>query len=120
MMSPQISYEIARARENEIAAATTRAHHRDQVDSITKRRRPMTRRIAAVVVPVGACLAATATLMVSGAHANPAPNGSQTLSQRVAHETRVLEAQGYVPTSCVVGGTLMRNFHTGRTALVRW
>jgi hypothetical protein len=41
-------------------------------------------------------------------------------AQQLAGEIRAFEAKGYVPTSCIVGGTLMRNYRTGQSVTVRW
>jgi hypothetical protein len=32
---------------------------------------------------------------------------------------RALEAKGYVPVSCTTGGTLMRDYRTGRSLTVK-
>jgi hypothetical protein len=121
-MSPQLNYQIARARQNEIAAHTAHAHHRPDAESTTKPRRPITQRIARILVPVGVSLAATAGVMVNVAQGSPQPasSASHVSAQQVAREIGALEAKGYVQTSCVVGGTLMRSSRTGQTRLVRW
>jgi hypothetical protein len=33
---------------------------------------------------------------------------------------RALSAKGFVATSCTVGGTLMTNYSTNRSVLVKW
>jgi hypothetical protein len=41
-------------------------------------------------------------------------------AQQLAREIRAFEAKGYVPTLCIVGGTLMRNYSTGQSVTVKW
>jgi hypothetical protein len=76
--------------------------------------------LAAVLILLAVCLAATAALTYSGAHANlrPVKNVGLASAQRLARETAALEAKGYVPVACTVTGTLMRDYHTGRSVIV--
>jgi hypothetical protein len=41
-------------------------------------------------------------------------------AQQLAREIRAFEAKGYVPTACIMGGTLMRNYRTGQSVTVKW
>jgi hypothetical protein len=47
-------------------------------------------------------------------------HAGQVSARQLAWEIRAFEAKGYVPTSCIVGGTLMRNYSTGQSVTVKW
>lgn len=58
-MSPHLHYEIARARQNELAARALDAHHAIELRAATGRSRPsLISRVERAVVAVGATLAA--------------------------------------------------------------
>ena len=119
-MSPHLHYEIARVRQNEIAARTLHAHHATELRATAGRpRRPVTLRVGKAVVAVGVCLAATT---VSGAFASPrlARTGGHISASQLSRDVRALEAKGYTPYQCTRKGTLMRNSGTGRFELVSW
>jgi hypothetical protein len=40
-------------------------------------------------------------------------------AQQPAREIAALQAKGYTPVACTVSGTLMRNYHTGQSVIVR-
>ena len=119
-MSPHLHYEIARVRQNEIAARTLHAHHATEVRATAGRsRRSVTSRVGRAVVAVGVCLAATT---VSGAFASPrlARTGAHIPASQLSRDIRALEAKGYAPYQCTRKGTLMRNSRTGQFTLVSW
>ena len=121
-MSPHLHYEIARVRQNEIAARTRHAHHATEVRATAGRsRRSVTSRVGRAVVAVGVCLALAATT-VSGAFASPslARTGAHIPASQLSRDIRALEAKGYAPYQCTRKGTLMRNSRTGRFELVSW
>jgi coenzyme F420-reducing hydrogenase gamma subunit len=87
------------------------------------RRRRVKHRLVQVVVALGVCVAAGCAVTVSDAHSNQRPMNQQAghvSAQQLAREIRAFEAKGYVPTLCIVGGTLMRNYSTGQSVTVKW
>jgi hypothetical protein len=121
-MSSHPYFEIARARQNEIATRTIHAHHRSDIDAINGPRRPVAHRIGQAVAALGVCLVATTAVAISGADANsrPAKASRHTSAAQLAQKIAALEAKGYVQTSCTVGGTLMSDYRTGQSVLVTW
>jgi negative regulator of sigma E activity len=115
-MSPQQNYEIVRYRQQEIAVRTRHADHVHDIRSTGSTRRSVFRRLGQAAATLGVCLAAVTTLAMNGAHANPRPAKSGHLSaQQLAQNIRALEKKGYVPVSCTIHGTLMRNYSTGQS-----
>jgi hypothetical protein len=122
-MSSQLQYQMARARQQEIASRAIHAHHQSDARATGGGRQPVGRRLGQAIGGLGVCLAASIALTVSGAHANPpaAKQGGKHISaQQLARETRALEAKGYTPVACTVNGTLMRNYRTGRSVTIEW
>jgi hypothetical protein len=119
-MSAHLHYEIARARQQEIAARTIHAHHAPEMHGTWSRRRQSRQRFGRAIAALSGCLAVTIAVTVGGAHANPSSvkSGGRVSAQQYAGEIRALEAKGYVPASCTIGGTLMRNYRTGRSVTV--
>jgi hypothetical protein len=121
-MSSNLHYEMARAREREIAARTIHAHHaHDLRVSTVQPSRTAKSRLGRTVAALGACLAATAGVAFSSAHASPRPaHASVRVSARqLAGEIRTLEAQGYIQWQCTPTGTLMRDSR-GNLVNVEW
>ena len=111
-MSPHLNYQIAHARQQEIATGTIRAHHAADVHRRTARQSSGARiRLVRRVVALGTCLAATTALTVGGAHASsrPVQASGRISAAQLAREIRALEANGYVQWQCTSSGTLMRN-----------
>jgi hypothetical protein len=120
-MSPQLQYEIARSRQQEIAARTIHAHHGHDMGGTESPRRTVLYRLGRAAAALGVCLAVVITLTVNGAHANPRPAKPGHLSaKQLARDIRALEAKGYVPAACTIHGTLMRNFSTGQSLTLAW
>jgi hypothetical protein len=119
-MSPQLHYEIARGRQQEIAARAIRAHHALEVSGNGGRRHQLARRLSRGVAAFSVCVAVPIAVTAVGARANPSSMryGGPVSASQYASETRALEANGYVPTSCTVRGTLMRDYLTGRSVTV--
>ena len=70
----------------------------------------------------GAQISGTA-VTVSDAHSNQHPtklHDGHVSAPQLAQKIRAFEAKGYVPTSCTVSGTLMRNYSTGQSVTVEW
>lgn len=121
-MSSNLHYEIARARENEIAAGTIHTRHAHDLHASTLQPgRTVKSRLGRTVAALGACLAATAGVTFSSAHASPHPaNASVRLAARqLTGEIRTLQAQGYIEWQCTPTGTLMRDSH-GNFVNVEW
>ena len=120
-MSPQLHHEIARVRQQEIAARTTNAHHARELHGTGSPGRPVRHRVARAVIALSVCLGAATAATVGGAYATASPvkSGGRVSAQQYAGEIRALEAKGYVPASCTIGGTLMRNYRTGRSVTVK-
>ena len=120
-MSRHLHYEIARARQQEIADRTTHAHHGRELHWAGGPRRPVRQPLGRAVAALSVCLGIATAVTVGGAHANPssAQSGGRVPAQQYAGEIRALEAKGYAPASCAIGGTLMRNYRTGRSMTVK-
>jgi hypothetical protein len=122
-MSPHAHYEIARTHQQEIARDAINSHRSDVGRNAVDRRRSVRHRVLEMVSAVGVCVVAGTVVTVSSAHSNPRPlkqPAAHVSAQQLAREIRVLEAKGYVPTSCTVGGTLLRNYSTGQSVTVSW
>jgi hypothetical protein len=120
-MSPHLHHEIVRARQREIAASTVNAHHAREVRLTSGPHKRIIQHFARAVAALGVCLAIPIAVTVDGALASPGSVkfGDRVSAQKYAGEIRALEANGYAPTGCSVGGTLMRNFRTGRSVTVK-
>ena len=120
-MSPHLHHEIARARQQEIAARTIHAGHTREMRGTGGPRRPVRQRFRRAVAAIGVCLLVAIAVTVAGAHANPSSvkASGRVSAQQYASEIRALEAKGYAPASCTIGGTLMRNYRTGRSVTVK-
>jgi hypothetical protein len=125
-MSPHLHYQIARARQQEIASRASDSYRTDATRRTVNRQRSVKYRLAqaaaALVVCATAGTAGTA-VAVSDAQPHQRPSKQQTVHvspQQLAKEIRTFEAKGYVPTSCTVSGTLMRNYSTGQSVTVNW
>jgi hypothetical protein len=104
----------------DIATRPTRAHDAEDIQAAA-RPRPRVRRRTPIAA-ISMCVAATAGITIGSASANPRPkNPSSHVSARsLQREMRTLRAQGFVATSCRVDGTLMTNYSTNQSVLVKW
>jgi uncharacterized protein (DUF2126 family) len=118
-MSPYLLYESARARQQEIVSRANNSHH---THATRDRHRSVKHRLVQAVAALGVCLAAGTAVTVSEAHSNQRAMSQHghVSAQQLAREIRRFEAKGYVPTSCTVSGTLMRNYSTGESVTVKW
>ena len=48
----------------------------------------------------------------------PAQSGGPSGPEQSARQMAAFEASGYVPVSCTIRGTLMRNYHNGRSVVL--
>lgn len=122
-MSPYLHYEIAQARQQEIVSRAINSHRSDAKRTTADRLRSVKHRLVPVVVALGVCGAAGSAATVSEANSNQPPmkqHAGHVSAQQLMREIRTFEAKGYVPTSCTVGGTLMRNYNTGQSVTVKW
>jgi hypothetical protein len=122
-MSPYLHYEIARARQQEIVSRAMNSHRGRARRTTVDRYRSVKHRLVQVVAALGVCVAAGTAVTVSEAHLNQRPMKQHTghvSAQQLAREIRSFEAKGYVPASCTVSGTLMRNYRTGQSVTVKF
>lgn len=122
-MSPYLHYEIARAHQQEIVSRVINSHRRHRTRPAGSRHRSIKYGVVQVAAALGVCLAAGTAVAVSDAQSNQRPmmqHAGHVSAQQLAREIRTFEAKGYVPTSCTVSGTLMRNYSTGRSLTVKW
>ncbi len=121
-MSPHLNYEIARARQAEIAASVTRAHRLDEPRVPDgPGRRSIRSRLGHAAVAVGVCIAIATAVTVTGASATqrPAKAGGHLSVTQLNRQIRALEAKGYVPASCTTRGTLLRDAN-GQSKTINW
>lgn len=122
-MSPQQHYEIARARQQEMVDQAINPYRNHSRRTAVNRRRTIKYRLAQAVAVLGVCSAAGTAVTVSAAQSNQRPIKQQAAhvsAQQIARQIRAFEAKGYVPSSCTVSGTLMRNYSTGQSVTVKW
>jgi hypothetical protein len=122
-MSPNLHYEIARARQQEIVNRAINSHRNHAPRPAINRQRSIKQRLVPVIAAVSACAAAGTAVTVNDAHADQRSmqqHAIQVSAQQLARDIRTYEAKGYVPTSCTVAGTLMRNYRTGQSVTVKW
>jgi predicted Abi (CAAX) family protease len=122
-MSPYQHYQIARAHHEEIVSRAINPHQSHSGRTAGNWQRGVKHRLLQLVAVLGVCGAAGTAVTVSEAHSHQAfmtQHHVRISAQQVARETRALEAKGYVPTSCIVSGTLMRNYRTGQSVTVKW
>ena len=118
-MSPYLHYEIVRARQQERVSAAVNSHR----GHVIVRRRSVKHRLVQLVSVLGVCVAAGTGVTASAAHSNQRlakQHAVRVSAHQLAREIRKFQARGYVPTSCTVGGTLMRNYTTGQSVTVVW
>lgn len=79
-------------------------------------------RVGRTVAAVGVCLGATAAVAINAANAHPRPGKAlrHITAQQLAREISALESEGYVPSSCTVDGTRLRDFRTGEYVTISW
>ena len=121
-MSPYLHYEIARSRQHEMARRALNSHRSHTMRTAVNWRRSVKHRLVQVAAALSVCLAAGTAVTVSDAHSTQSPMKQHTVhlsAQQLMREIRAFEHKGYVPTACTVSGTLMRNYSTGQTAIVK-
>ena len=104
----------------DIPARPAPAHNVEDSQVTIARHHPRIGRLAAIAAS-GLCVVATIVMTIGGASANPRPErrGSHISALQVQREMRALRAEGFVATSCTVGGTLMTNYATNQSVLVK-
>ncbi len=121
-MSPHLHYEIARARQQEMISRPINAHRSHTKRTAVDRRRGIKYRIVQIVAVLGVCGAAGTAVAVSEAHSTQSPakqHAGHASAQQLVRQIRMFEAKGFVPTSCTVDGTLLRNYSTGQSVTVK-
>ena len=122
-MSPYLHYEIARARQQEIVSRVINSHRRHRTRPAGSRHRSIKHRVGQVAAALGVCVAAGTAVTAATRNRISIPckqHAGHVSAQQLARKIRALEAKGYVPTSCTVSGTLMRNYSTGQSMTVKW
>jgi hypothetical protein len=122
-MSPYLYYEITRARQQEITSRAMNSCRTHAPRNTVNRRRSLKHRLGQVVATLAVFVAAGTAVTVSDAHSNQHPtklHDGHVSAPQLAQKIRAFEAKGYVPTSCTVSGTLMRNYSTGQSVTVEW
>jgi hypothetical protein len=121
-MSPYLHYEIARARQDEIALRAINAHRHGDTPTTASRGRTIERRVYQAAAVIGVCIAAAMPVAATAAHpshnATKPQHGGQVAAQQLARKIHAWELKGFVPTSCTAEGTRMRNYSTGQSVTV--
>jgi hypothetical protein len=121
-MSPHLHYEIARARQQEMVDRAINSRRSQFRRTAIKRHRTIKYRLVHAVAVLGVCASAGTAVTVSDAHSTQRSmkqHAAHVSAAQVAREIRGFEAKGYVPASCTVSGTLMRNYSTGQSVTVK-
>jgi len=120
-MYRHLHHDIILSPRQETAARPTHADGGEEFHATADRHHPRIRRLVAIAA-IGVSVAATTVMTIGGAGANPAPegHGSHVTAPQLQREMGALRATGFVATSCRVDGTLMTNYRTHRSVLVRW
>lgn len=108
--------------EQEQIAARAIDRHVQHARTVAASRRGGVRRAGKAIAVFGVCVAAITGVAVSDASARQ-PGAQPRIhvsAQQLQRETSALEAVGFVPTSCEVGGTLMTNARTNQSLLLPW
>lgn len=108
--------------EQEQIAARAIDQHVQAVRAVAASRRGGVRRAGKAIAVFGVCAAVITGVAVSDASARQ--SGPQqrihVSAQQLQRETSALEAVGFVPTACEVGGTRMTNDRTNQSLLLPW
>jgi hypothetical protein len=117
-MSPHINAQVARIRQTEIAAASARAQHIQELSIATGRagRTPTSRIRRGAALAAGLCLAVTGTGVAT---ASAGTSGHLSAGQ-LQYRLRQLEAKGFAQTSCRVGSTRLYSAREHRFVTVKW
>jgi hypothetical protein len=122
-VSAYLHYQIARGRQHEIVSRALNSQRRHAPRPTAERHHSVKHRLGRIVAALGVCVAAGTAVTVSDAHPNQRPieqHAGHVSAHQLAREIHTFEAKGYVPTSCTVSGTLMRNYSTGQSVTVKW
>jgi len=112
--------QMIRPEQEQIAARAIDRHVQD-VRVVAASRRGGVRRAGKAIEVFGMCVAAITGVAVSDASAQSgAQQRIHVSAQQLQRETSALEAVGFVPTSCEVGGTRMTNDRTNQSLLLPW
>ena len=117
-MSPNLHIQLARFRQDELAA---RAHDAHELQAAAGRPPHGLRyRVSQAIAALGVGLF-IATAAVTGAQASPhtAQAGRRLSASQLASDIRALEAKGYTPWQCTPKGTLLRNSR-GQFQTISW
>jgi hypothetical protein len=117
-MSPHLHYEIARVRQEEIAARAMHSHHIQDAPGVASRRRGQ--RVRTAIAALGVCVAATTAVAVGNASAHsPAPEQRRQVSAaQLQRELNALKTVGFVASSCQVGRMRLTNYGTNQSVFL--
>jgi hypothetical protein len=117
-MSPHLHYEIARVRQEEIAARAIQSHRVQGVRAAAGRRSGRSARRA--IAALGVCVAASSVVAMSNASAHPraVEQPSHVSGAQLQHELNALKTVGFVATSCEVGGMRLTNYGTNQSVFL--
>ena len=114
--------QMTRLEQEQIAARAIDRQVQDVRGVAASRSGGVRRRAGKAIAVFGVCVAAITGVAVSGASARQ--SGAQqrihVSAEQLQRETSALEAVGFVPTSCEVGGTRMTNDRTNQSLLLPW
>ena len=121
-MYRNLHHHIILSPSQDIATRPTRAHDVEDIQATAARPRTRHLRRRTAIAAISMCVAAATGIAIGGASANPRPKkpGSHVSAQKLQREMRTLRAEGFVATSCRVDGTLMTNYSTNQSVLVKW
>lgn len=112
--------QMIRPEQEQIAARAINRHVQD-VPAGAASRRGGVRRAGNAIAVFGVCVAAITGVAVSNANGQSrAQQRIHVSAQQLQREMSALEAVGFAPTSCEVGGTLMTNDRTNQSLLLPW
>jgi len=119
-MCSHLYTQMIRPEQKQIAARAIDRHVQD-VRAVAASRRGGVRRAGKAIAVFGVCVAAITGVAVSDASGQSrAQKRIHVSAQELQRETSALEAVGFVPTSCEVGGTRMTNDRTNQSLLLPW
>jgi hypothetical protein len=120
-MYPQLYTQMIRTEQEQLADGAVDRHVQD-VRAVAASSRGGIRRAGNAIAVFGVCVAAITGAAVSDASARQSGEQQRihVSAQELQRETSALEAVGFVPTSCEVGGTRMTNDRTNQSLLLPW
>jgi hypothetical protein len=112
--------QTIRNQQEETAGRTMHRPEVREVSATASRIGRVRRHALKAAVAFGVCVAAIASMAISGASAREsiAKQRVQVSARQLEREITALRSVGFVATSCEVGGTRMKNYATGQSVLL--